>query len=341
MKILGVEKRFCPSCMEEHDVKKVEIEEVNIFKGEKIVYPAEYYYCDTDDEYYAEDSMISRNGLSLRNTYREKVGLLTAAQIIAIREKYGVSQSDLSIILGWGEKTITRYEGFQVQDAAHDSILRKLDNDPEWFLSLLEKAKEKLSPVSYNKYREAGMLNVEKSQSTYLRFAIISKYAPYLRNIELSGNVYLSLEKVTDVIRYFSNSPLVRYLYKVKLMKMLWYADALSYKRYGHAITGLVYQALPMGAVPIAHGLLISLDGINCEEIEKDDGTIYHFKPTDKKTYPSLNKQEKSVLDAIIAKFGSYPTDDIVNTMHKETAYTKTTPRNVIQFKYSNELSLS
>jgi len=31
------------------------------------------------------------------------------------------------------------------------------------------------------------------------------------------------------------------------------YADALAYRTRGFAITGLVYRALPMGAVPIGH----------------------------------------------------------------------------------------
>lgn len=47
-------------------------------------------------------------------------------------------------------------------------------------------------------------------------------------------------------------------LYKVKLIKLIWYADALSYKRRGFAITGLVYQALPMGTVPVGNKLFLN-----------------------------------------------------------------------------------
>lgn len=47
-------------------------------------------------------------------------------------------------------------------------------------------------------------------------------------------------------------------------MKLMWFADALSYKNRGVAITGLVYQALPMGAVPIGHDLIIELKGVPC-----------------------------------------------------------------------------
>lgn len=44
----------------------------------------------------------------------------------------------LSNLLGWGEKTITRYERHQVQNMAHDAVLRKISSDPAWLLELLE-----------------------------------------------------------------------------------------------------------------------------------------------------------------------------------------------------------
>lgn len=82
----------------------------------------------------------------------------------------------------------------------------------------------------------------------------------------LHGNAELSLDKVVDVIRYFAASDQIINLYKVKLMKLMWYADALSYKLRGYAITGLVYKALPMGAVPVGHESIIDLKDVPCEE---------------------------------------------------------------------------
>ena len=84
----------------------------------------------------------------------------------------------------------------------------------------------------------------------------------------LMGINHLSLDKVVDVIRYFAASLNVTKLYKVKLMKLMWYADVLSYKMRGFAITGLVYQALPMGAVPIGHNSIIDLKDVPCEEVD-------------------------------------------------------------------------
>ena len=46
----------------------------------------------------------------------------------------------MSKILGWGSSTIARYEKHQVQDRVHDEMLRKVGEDPKWFIELLESA---------------------------------------------------------------------------------------------------------------------------------------------------------------------------------------------------------
>ncbi|SDY98218.1 Panacea domain-containing protein [Tindallia californiensis] len=63
---------------------------------------------------------------------------------------------------------------------------------------------------------------------------------------------------------------MVPVLHKVKLMKMLWYGDSVSYKRRGKSITGLVYSALPMGAVPEGYEQILDLDGVEFETVLYD-----------------------------------------------------------------------
>lgn len=69
------------------------------------------------------------NDIRLKDAYRRSEGLLTSTEISAIRGKYGISQNDLCVLLGWGGKTITRYESHQVQDKAHDTILKKINKE--------------------------------------------------------------------------------------------------------------------------------------------------------------------------------------------------------------------
>jgi len=338
MKILSKNKKLCMCCMEEHDVSTVCITDYNIFKGIEVEYEAIYEYCSLTDELHAVDNMISENDISMKNAYRRKVDLLTTNDICAIRAKYGISQADLSTILGWGAKTITRYETHQVQDMAHDTILKKLDTDPEWFLVLLKKAKNFLVKDSYDRYLEIATRLFEDAKDAYLRKSIYAEYARFSN--EDQGKTELNIDKVVDIENYLVNSKRVSSLYKVKLMKLLWYIDSLSFKRRGHSMTGLVYSALTRGAVPVAHKLIVDLKGIEYEEIEFEDGIGYRFEPTDNHTYPTLTEEDRIIIDDIIKEFGRASKDSIVECMHREKAYMETPLNSIIPYKYALELSI-
>lgn len=227
-----------------------------------------------------------------------------------------------------------------MQDKAHDTILKKIYQDPEWFLSLLNGAKANLSAESYQKYLVAATSLYEEDRDAYLRKAIEASYAKFQGNQMFHGNTDLSLDKVVEVIRYFASSIKVTNLYKVKLMKLIWYADALSYKRRGFAITGLIYQALPMGAVSVGHNSIIDLKGVACEEVDMGETYAYHFSLNEKQTFSELSDEEKDILDVVIEKLGKMNKNEIINFMHKEQAYVETTPRDIIQFKYAESLQI-
>lgn len=338
--LLKVVRRLCPLCMNVHDVMTVSVPEKNIFKGVPIEYNAVYDYCKDADEYSANEEMIRKNDISMKDAYRAKVGLLTSYQIGCIREDYRVSQRDLAIILGWGEKTITRYEGHYVQDSAHDMILRKIDDDPAWYLKFLGSARDRFSEDVYSKYESAAREKFGQKQDGYLKTTILAKYVPYQENGIYTGGRSLDLDKVVDTVNYFAGAHVMKFLYKVKLMKLLWYADALSYKRYGHSITGLAYMSLPMGAVPVGYDLITELHGINYEEKMFECGVGYKFLPS-RNRVANLDSEEISVLDTVIKSFATYNQHEIVERMHSERAYIETPAGKPIDFRYADVLSIS
>ena len=132
MRIITSKKCLCTCCMEEHEVKTVLVKECATFKKRMVDYDACYLYCDVADELYMDERQLQENDVRMKDAYRKAEGLLTSGQINRIRSKYGISQSDMSILLGWGAKTITRYESHQVQDRAHDTILKKKNCERNW-----------------------------------------------------------------------------------------------------------------------------------------------------------------------------------------------------------------
>lgn len=340
MRVIQSEKKLCTCCMEEHEVKTVSVHENTIFKNEKVEYEASYLYCDVAEELYADEQKIQENDIRMKDAYRKKCGLLTSSEISCIRSKYGISQSDLCVLLGWGGKTITRYEGHQVQDKAHDAILKKLDKDSEWFLSLLIESKKNLTSEAYRRYFTVATALYEEEHDLYLRKAIEASYARFQGDQCAHGNMPLSLDKTVDIIRYFAASPNVDNLYKLKLMKLMWYADAFSFKKRGTSITGLVYQAMPIGVAPIGYNSIIDLHDVPCEEVEIGEAIVYHFALNERATCKALTHDEKEILDFVIEKLGMLSKNQIGSLMHREEAYIKTKQGDIVSFQYVESLQI-
>lgn len=301
MKIIKSEQKLCLSCMEEHSVDLVEVIEQEAYKGVDLEFTASYEYCSNTDEYLESEDMIRANSLAVKDAYRRKVGLLTSSEIIGIREKYGISQKDFSEILDWGKATITRYENHQVQDRAHDDILRKIDADPKWLLDLINRTRGRLSPKAYAKYYHAANEQYSKKKNQYLIDAIHAIYADFSEE-SITGFTGLNLDKVIEVINYLANK--VSALHKVKLIQMLWQADLLNFQRYGKSITGLAYRSLPMGAIPEGFEQIVLLDGVSFDTVLYDDNIGYKFKPTSGFEIRNLSEPEIETIDQIISEFG-------------------------------------
>ena len=200
--VIKKEKKICPVCMEEHDVKVIRLKEHTTFKNRNVLYDALYTYCDNADEYYMDEEQTQENDIRLKDAYRRTEGLLTSTDIGGIRIKYGITQGDLCTLLGWGGKTITRYESHQVQDRAHDTILKKIDRDPEWFITLLKEAKDSLTAEAYQKYLNNATALYEAEQEQYLRKAILAGYLSFCSEKISRGESEDSLERAKEVSDY-------------------------------------------------------------------------------------------------------------------------------------------
>ncbi|WXR63042.1 type II TA system antitoxin MqsA family protein [Peptostreptococcaceae bacterium AGR-M142] len=325
--------------MEEHEVQTVILRDTEEFKGEEVSFDAMYEYCAYAEEYLETEEMIKANSLAMKDAYREKLVFLTSKNIIEIRNKYKVSQKDFSKILDWGRATITRYENHQVQDRAHDDVLRKIDTDPKWFIQMLIRAKEKISDKAYKKYQKAASEEFRRMKNYYLMDSIQALYANFVDDM-ITGGVALNLNKVIEIINYYASK--VSSLHKVKLMKMLWYGDSVSYKRREKSITGLVYSALPMGAVPEGYEQILDLDGIEFQKVIYDFNRIgYKFHSVKGFEINELTEDEIEVLDAVIEEVGHLNSQEIIDKMHDEDAYKCTDRNGIIPFSYACKLSIS
>lgn len=331
----------CPLCDKTHEVEERKRFATITLKGDKVTYEERFYFCanaDDEENEFETGSMTNENLLNARNVYRVKHGLLTSDEIVAIRENYGLSQVDLARLLGWGEATISRYESKAIQDEAYDTMLRLIKDNPLQALEFLKKNSDKFSGIKRHEVRSKIVEKLDSYGKEYLtRQAFEGEYVSFEEPSDSNGFVLLNIDKLEAAISYMAEK--VSNLFKVKLMKMLWYADALSYKENGFAITGLVYRHYEMGALPIGHYSLMNLENLNVhEEVSINYDSMLHIYPCKRMDYSVLSDKDKTILDVVIKKFKNYKAQEIVDYMHEERAYIETNPGDIIPFSLAKEI---
>lgn len=331
----------CPLCDKTHEVEERKRITTITLKGEEVTYEEKFYLCTNaaeNENEFENGAMTNENLLNARNAYRVKMGLLTSDEIVAIRENYGLSQVDLAKLLGWGEATISRYESKAIQDEAYDTMLRLIKDNP---LQALESLKKNSDKFSMKKRLEIRAKIVEKLDSYGKEFltrqTFEGEYANFEEPSDSNGFAILNIDKIEAMISYLAQK--VNNLFKVKLMKMLWYSDVLSFAEIGRSMSGLVYRHEAMGALPVGHYSLMNLENLNVqEEMSYNYDTMLHVYPVANMDYSVLTDEEKVILDKVIIKFKDYKTKDIVDYMHDEKAYIETKPGEIIPFSLAKEI---
>ncbi len=331
----------CPLCDKTHEVEERKRITTITLKGEEVSYEERFYFCanaDEDENEFETGAMTNENLLNARNAYRIKMGLLTSDEIVAIRENYGLSQVDLAKLLGWGEATISRYESKAIQDEAYDTMLRLIKDNPLQALEFLKKNSDKFTITKRTEIRAKIIEKLGSYGKEFLtRQAFEGEYANFEEPSDSNGFTMLDIDKIEAMISYIAEE--TSNLYKVKLMKMLWYSDVLSFIENGNAITGMVYRHEAMGALPVGHYSLMNLENLNVqEEISYNYNTKLHVYPTPNMDYSVLSDAEKAILDKVIAKFKDYKAKDIVDYMHEEKAYSETKTGEIIPFSLAKEI---
>ena len=167
-------KIYCLSCDKEVDYNvKTSIEKRNI-KGTEVEIDAKHAYCKECGSYLFVYELEKENQIKAFDLYKKAHGLLTSSEIIAIREKYHLSQTKLAKCIKCGEKNIARYENGAIQENSIDLLIRLLDQAPQLFGVLIkeEKIKENdlvLSATSYSVNDRNTYISNEKTTYSFKR----------------------------------------------------------------------------------------------------------------------------------------------------------------------------
>lgn len=254
------------------------------------------------------------------NQYREKHGIPYQDEIIATRERYGVSASKMSLILGFGTNQYRLYEEGEVPSESNGKMIRSAMN-PRVFQELVGASRNLLSEKEFVKI-SAKVEDViaqsharEDDQWAERRIfrtgrGLVNGFAPQSTARLRSLLVYV-LGKMGDT-------------FQTKMNKVLFYIDFLSYRERGMAISGLAYQAIEFGPVPQRWDRVYSgFDEVvpQSKMVKDQECTVL---TTDVKADTSLfSKEELEIIDAVCKKLAGASAKIIVEMSHRESAWKK------------------
>lgn len=326
----------CPFCDINHTIQIRKRFTQSLVKNEPVDYEQIYYYCSVEDEEFMPSKIMDENLLKARDEYRKRKGFLSSNNIKEIRKSYDLTQKEFSNLLGWGDVTIQRYESKLIQDETYDNLMKIVDENPSFALKLLDKHKGMFQLDRYLEIKSLIKSKIKDRGNLLLKIQEIANYyVDFEEESDLNGHKILDLNKLNRVLCYYAEfvNP-----YKVKMMKLLWYTDALNFKEFGTSMTGLVYQHLPMGAVPLGYNEILSLSSIKVEEEYVNDYIGYKIYPNQEINLSSFSLDELSILQRVAGFFKNKKTNEVVKYMHNEVAYLETKPNQIIPYSLTKNL---
>jgi len=139
-------QELCFNCDYEEELQPIREQVIKTVRGEPIPATKEFYQCPKCE--HAFTNSLGHDALDeAYREYRRRHNLLQPEEIRNGREQYGLTQQELSTLLGWKETTLSKYENGALQEESQDTLL-KFALEP---INLLQLIKRKPNTVSSDK----------------------------------------------------------------------------------------------------------------------------------------------------------------------------------------------
>ncbi|RDV81777.1 type II TA system antitoxin MqsA family protein [Ammonifex thiophilus] len=328
---------YCPKCDAERELMVKTIEQTFPVRGEPVTVECEVAFCRECGEEVFDRELDFANLERAYAEYRRRKGLPTPQEIVSLRERYGLSQRALAKLLGWSPATVYRYEKGAVPTPGHGEVLKMLA-DPAEMAKLLERRGDKLSPREFARVKKRVKDLLERERENLLRARVENLLGSYPPGIE-SGFRRLNFEKLVGMIAFFAGNTGI---FKTALMKLLWYADFLHFKRHAVSISGARYAALPYGPALDRWELCLAL-AAETGAITTEFELKFDYEGEVVRAAVEFNKdiftpEELATLEEVKHRLGGLNSKALTERSHEEEAW-KLTPRGEI-ISYEHALRL-
>lgn len=240
--------------------------------------------CDECGEEMDIPGLLDINMKSIDKQYRKKEGLVSVEDIQKIMDIYNIGKAPLSVALGFGEITITRYLAGQMPSKEYSDIIKKSLSSPDYMIKLLDENAEKLGETAYKKAIRAA----EKIAGLFC----------------VSDKMLLTISYIFDQMQEITPLALQKILYFIQGIYMVMFGGPLYKEDCMAWVHGPVYEEV--------YDLF---KDFKYNPIEDSRFAIF------KDRFEELSDQEKKVIDLVVNSFGKYSGKVLEKITHNETPW--------------------
>ena len=275
---------FCTQCRKEttYQLRKKIIPKVikeKIYNFEIII-----AVCDECGEEMDVPGLIDLNIKSIDEQYRKEEGLISIDDIQKIMDIYNIGKAPLSLALGFGEITITRYLLGQMPSKEYSDIIKKALSSPNYMIKLLNENADKLGETAYKKAIQAA----EKIVGIFC----------------VSDEMLLTISYIFERMQEITPLALQKILYFIQGIYMVMFGEPLFKEDCMAWVHGPVYEKV--------YDLF---KDFKYNPIEDNRFAIF------KERYVELSEQERKVIDLVINSFGKYSGKVLEIITHNESPW--------------------
>ena len=272
---------FCTECRQDVKYELKKKTEIKTIRNKEYHFTITTAFCPQCGGELGIAGLMDQNVREIDRQYRRAEDIVTTDDIEKLMQIYKIGKNPLSLVLGFGEITVTRYLAGQVPSKEYSEIIRTALTNPAYMKALLIKNREKIAPAAYHKAITAA------SELENL-FAVSDKT---LRTIHY---IFEALEEVTPLM----------------LQKLLYFVQGIYLALYDRPLLEEDCEAWIHGPVyPKVYNLFrdFRYNPIDDARFSVLDGTS-----------GALTPEERKVIDLAVRTFGLYSGKVLERITHSE-----------------------
>lgn len=293
-------KQFCIECREETAYRIQPVSCRKCIKDKEYIFEISEAVCEKCGENVNIPGLMDSNAQEVDRQYRVQEGIVSVGDIYDLMEVYKIGKAPLSLALGFGEITITRYLSGQVPSKEYSDIIRNALESPSFMIQNLNKNIDKIGETAYKKALSAAK-EVEPIFKLSDKMLLTISY------------IFKKAEEVTPLA----------------LQKMLYYIQGIYMVLFGGELFDEECEAWAHG--PVFKDVYEVFKSFKYNPIDDTRFSMLQNR------FKELSDNEKKVVDLVVESFGMYSGKTLERITHEETPW-KNARKKCLPGEPSNEI---